>query len=68
MSTAVSDLVVRHQPRRGDDVEAWLKSDRDALLAEKSPWASLAAAVVDDLLEDYRLHADTGTPLDVEVP
>lgn len=57
----------RHRARRGDDVEAWLKRDRDALLADSADWAQQAAAVVDDLLEDYRLHADTGTPLDAEV-
>lgn len=56
----------RHQARRGDDVEAWLKRDRDALLADGSDWGQEAAAVVDDLLEDYRLHADTGMPLDAE--
>lgn len=57
----------RHQARRGDDVESWLKRDRDALLADSADWAQQAAAVVDDLLEEYRLHADTGTPLDAEV-
>lgn len=57
----------RHEARRGDAVEAWLRRDRDALLADSADWAQQAAAVVDDLLEDYRLHADTGTPLDAEV-
>jgi hypothetical protein len=54
-------------PRRGDDVEAWLIRDRDALRAAKLPWEDMAAAVVDDLIEDYGRHADAGLPLDAEV-
>jgi hypothetical protein len=49
----------RHQARRGDDVEAWLKGWRDLLGGD--PWLA-----VNGLLDDYRLHADTGTPLDTE--
>ncbi|MFG3170610.1 hypothetical protein [Streptomyces sp. NPDC048200] len=46
------------QARRGDVVEAWLKAQRDA--AADHPEAYQAA---DGLLDLYRLHADTGTPL-----
>lgn len=47
----------RHQPRRGDDVEAWLKRWRGMLGGSR--WLA-----VDAMLDEYRLHADTGTPLD----
>jgi hypothetical protein len=45
-------------PRRGDAVEAWLKQQRDG--AADYPEAYQAT---DGLLDLYRLHADTGTPL-----
>lgn len=50
-----------HQPRRGDAIEAWLKAQRDLLTDDygRTPeWQAL-----DDVLDAYRLHADTGTPL-----
>jgi len=51
------------QPRRGDHVAAWLKAQRDQHVdGYDSPppeWHAL-----DRVLDDYRLHADTGTPLD----
>lgn len=47
------------QPRRGDHVEAWLKQQRDEHDPASSHWGALDLA-----LDDYRLHADTGTPLD----
>ena len=46
------------QPRRGDAFEAWLKAQRDACFGHASSWAA-----VDGLLDQYRLHADTSTPL-----
>ncbi|GHC36782.1 MULTISPECIES: hypothetical protein [Streptomyces rochei group] len=46
------------QPHRGDAFEAWLKAQRDACFGHASSWAA-----VDGLLDQYRLHADTGTPL-----
>ena len=46
------------RPQRGDAFEAWLKAQRDA--AADYPEAHQAA---DGLLDLYRLHADTGTPL-----
>lgn len=45
-------------PTRGDAVEAWIKGWRD----EYEPNGELYN-VLDDLLEDYRLHADTGEHL-----
>ena len=48
-----------HQPRRGDQFEAWLKQQRDDHRdADRGQWT-----VLDDLLDRYRLYADTGTPL-----
>ncbi|MGX1221963.1 hypothetical protein [Streptomyces ambofaciens] len=48
-----------HQPRRGDQFEAWLKAQRDEYEVESGPqWRAL-----DEVLDTYRLHADTGTPL-----
>lgn len=46
------------QPKRGDEVEAWLKAWRDQEIGEA--WRAL-----DDALDDYRLHSDTGSPLNV---
>lgn len=48
-------------PRRGDLVEAWLKAQRDRHtdgFTRDPEWEAL-----DRALDDYRLHADTGTPL-----
>lgn len=46
-------------PRRGDHVEAWLKAQRDTYDRDHDrQWSAL-----DDLLDEYRLHADTRTPL-----
>lgn len=51
------------RPRRGDQVEAWLKAQRDDHRdADRGQWT-----VLDNLLDRYRLHADTGTPLDGHV-
>lgn len=51
-------------PRRGDEVEAWLKRRRDAY-DKDSPHQPYRGAwtALDDALDNYRLHADTGTPL-----
>ncbi|MEV7154876.1 hypothetical protein AB0N77_09655 [Streptomyces misionensis] len=46
------------RPRRGDQFEAWLKQQRDNYRPRSSAWNEL-----DYLLDQYRLHADTGTPL-----
>lgn len=48
-------------PRRGDHVEAWLRDQRDRHtdgFTRDPEWEAL-----DDVLDLYRLHADTGTPL-----
>lgn len=58
----IADWIAR--PQRGDAVEAWIKARRDEYAGsadQPSRWA------LDDLLDDYREHADTGTPLGEEV-
>jgi hypothetical protein len=45
-------------PARNSDVEAWLKQARDF-----NDFDTLRYLIIDELLDDYRLHADTGTPL-----
>lgn len=50
---------------RGSAVEAWIRTRRDRHrigMTETDEWC-----VLDDLLDDYRLHADTGTDLREEV-
>ena len=51
-----------HQPQRGSDVEAYIKRWRDLAKPHSMIWYAL-----DNMLDDYRLHADTGTPLTREV-
>ncbi|WP_435606616.1 hypothetical protein [Streptomyces ardesiacus] len=51
-----------HQPRRGDQFEAWLKAQRDDWASDRADVPATYDAL-DDLLDLYRLHADTGTPL-----
>jgi hypothetical protein len=53
-------------PERGDEVEAWLKRRRDSHV-DAGGWGSPEWHAVDSLLDDYREHADTGTPLDLDV-
>lgn len=61
-------LTAPHVARRGSDVEAWIKRERDrfggpgAHQRDASSWY-----VLDALLNEYRDHADTSTPLDREV-
>jgi hypothetical protein len=57
-------ILPAHVPHRGSDVEAWLKRIRDGY-----PRSGLDPEwnVVDDILENYREHADTGVPLFEEV-
>jgi len=47
-----------HVPGRGSDVEAWVRRWR-GLCAPGSP----AYYLLDDMLDEYRLLADTGRPL-----
>lgn len=55
-------MTEQHQPRRGDQIEQWLKAHRDRREERDGVWWYL-----DEMLDDYRLHADTGTPLDQHV-
>lgn len=48
-------------PQRGDVVEQWLKTRRDQHV--DSYGRSPAWYTLDDLLDTYRLHADTDIPL-----
>lgn len=52
-------------PARGDDFEQWLKAQRDQY--EDRYGYSPAWYTVDAVLDAYRLHADTRTPLDQHV-
>lgn len=58
-----------HRAKRGDEVEKWLKRQRD-LYAEGRSYderAYWAWTTLDNALDDYRLHADTGTLLCYDV-
>ncbi len=56
----------KHVPARDDDIATWLKQQRDQM---EDRFGRLPAwYVLDDLLDTYRLHADTVTPLDQHVP
>jgi hypothetical protein len=52
-------IAQEHQPRRGDEVDAFIKTARDKYDYQSPQWYAL-----DDLLDDYRLCAYTATPLD----
>jgi len=65
--TAVLAMPHPHAPCRGSDVEAWLKRKRDEHDGPDSGHIDEAWYALDDLLDDYRLHADTGVPLGDEV-
>lgn len=45
-------------PKRGDQFEDWLKQQRDLCIGD-----AISYNMADGLLDQYRLHADTGTPL-----
>lgn len=55
---AVEEQPDTNTPRRGDPFEQWLKAHRDAAQDNPESWN-----VLDGILDHYRLHADTGTPL-----
>lgn len=55
----MADTPAGHRPDRDDEVAAWIKRHRGKQVRDGRAWLAL-----DDLLDDYRLHADTGTPLD----
>lgn len=70
--TKPTSILVDHVPYRGSNVEAWLKRYRDQF-AEKGgdgtrrPMTSPEWGVINDLLDDYREHSDTGTSLSQRV-
>lgn len=47
---------------RNDAVATWLKAQRDTYPVNSEKYLAL-----DEALDTYRLHADTGTPLDEHV-
>lgn len=51
----------RYVPSRDDDVAAWIKARRDEHEDRYGRYPEWYA--IDALLDQYRLHADTGTPL-----
>ncbi|MGW5173185.1 hypothetical protein ACWERY_02305 [Streptomyces sp. NPDC004082] len=51
-----------HRPARGDAVEAWLKAQRDQF-GWRGANDRLLYDALDGVLDRYRLHADSGTPL-----
>lgn len=55
-----------HQASRGSDVAEWIKRHRE-MQRDHQGFQTPEWRAVDDLLEDYRGHADTGTPLADEV-
>lgn len=59
-----------HQPYRGDDVEVWIRRERDKYKDFRyyDICANASYFALDNLLDDYRLHADTGVPLLSEEP
>lgn len=46
-------------PQRGDRFDRWLKTQRARFEGGSEQWDT-----IDQLLDQYRLHADTGTRLD----
>jgi hypothetical protein len=62
IATALDGWTAPERPRRGDAFEQWLKAQRDLCFDYATTWSA-----VDGLLDQYRLHADTGTPLSEHV-
>ena len=56
-----------HTPMRGDKFEAWIKWWRDQHITDEVGPRHPAWTAIDAMLDDYRMHADTGTPLSEEV-
>jgi len=50
------------RPSRGDIVEAWLRNKRDVYPVSSPEWYA-----IDHALDEYRLHSDTGTPLNERI-
>ena len=60
-----------HNPRRGSDIEAWIKAARDSWADDGvtrsgrvRPTRTVQWYVLDELLDDYRERADIGAALD----
>jgi hypothetical protein len=56
-----------HYPHRGDQVEAWIKDRRDQHEPKQPGTEHLIGAAydaLDNLLDEYRLAADTGQSLE----
>jgi hypothetical protein len=53
----------KHWPKRGDQVEAWIKKIRDMYSPQFQPEAHEA---LNYLLDQYRLHSDLGKSLGEE--
>lgn len=67
-SPATDSNQVIHEARRGNDVEAWIKRARESQRAGTGDRGRTGAwYALDGLLDDYREHADTGTPLSQRV-
>lgn len=60
--------VSEHLPRRDSDVEAWIKAARDRI-QESTPLGAVMVGweQLNDLLDEYRLRADTGKRLSDEL-
>jgi hypothetical protein len=56
----IDPATVPHTARRGSDIEAFVKAYRDQFPRDMLDGRFHA---IDDLLDLYRLHADTGVPL-----
>ena len=55
---------ITHLPRRGSDVEAWLRQQREACAS----WGDRQGfLLLDNLLDQYRLRADLGLTLAEEI-
>ncbi|MFG3438391.1 hypothetical protein ACGF0J_14200 [Nonomuraea sp. NPDC047897] len=54
---------IQRAAMRGDAVESWIKAKRDEHDEASESWSTL-----DGLLDEYRLRADCGAPLDGPVP
>lgn len=55
----------KHRPRRDDPVATWIKESRDRFKRYRYLGGHLGGSwtALDDLLDEYRLHADLGVAL-----
>lgn len=52
-----------HYPHREDQVEAWIKDRRDQFKEGSPGYSDILFQALDNLLDEYRLAADTGQSL-----